>query len=190
MNTIRLAAANIVTAFDLFTVGSKVTDPTSFMEVACRAIEAFDFEGQREPGQGFVMCGEAVPFVSAGVGRKTLNPADYLHREYRGEVTSFLRREKAATVEGCALIVYTLKAYLADPDITPEEAARVTRLNPTHVLVAVLAFAGPKAPLSPYRLAHNLAGGNNEAAKWTADEIRAKAAESLAYDREWSSVAD
>ena len=58
------------------------------------------------------------------------------------------------------------------------------------MLVAVLAFAGPKAPLSPYRLVHNLAGGNNEAAQWTADEIRAKALESKVYYDEWCTVAD
>jgi hypothetical protein len=56
--------------------------------------------------------------------------------------------------------------------------------------VAVLAFAGPKAPLPPIRLVHNLAGGNKEAATWTADEIRAEAVEIRAYDETWAVVAD
>jgi hypothetical protein len=60
----------------------------------------------------------------------------------------------------------------------------------THVLVAVLAFAGPQSQLSPHRFAANLAGGNHEAQAWTADEIRAKAKDIMAYDNEWVTVAD
>jgi hypothetical protein len=56
--------------------------------------------------------------------------------------------------------------------------------------VAVLAAAGRESPLSPYRFAWNLAGGNHEAETWTADEIRAKAKEIMAYDGKWSTVAD
>jgi hypothetical protein len=56
--------------------------------------------------------------------------------------------------------------------------------------VAVLAFAGPKAPLTPYRLVHNLAGGNNEVEAWTKEDILTKAKESLAYWNEWVVVAD
>jgi len=58
------------------------------------------------------------------------------------------------------------------------------------VLVAVLAFAGPKAPLTPHRLVKNLAGGNKEALLWSADEIRAKCAEAAGYWDEWCVVAD
>jgi len=60
----------------------------------------------------------------------------------------------------------------------------------THVVVAVLAAAGPKPPFSPFRLVANLAGGNNEAKKWTADEIRLTAVGVLAYDENWVVVAD
>jgi hypothetical protein len=111
-------------------------------------------------------------------------------REHRGVVSAYLRREFAAPVTGCALVVYTRKAYFQDPDVTPAEAARIDALDPTHVLVAVLAFAGPKSPLPPYRLVWNLAGGNNEALLYTADEIRAKAKEAIDYDNDWSPVAD
>jgi len=182
--------ADIVTAFVDVTVGTKVTDTTNFLLAAVAAIAKYDFEAQRVPGQGFIMCPEAVPFVSAGVGPRSSKASDFVCREHRGVVGAFLKREFAAQVEGCALIVYTLAAYLADPDVTPAEAVRVVETGATHVLVAVLAFAGPKAPLSPYRLVGNLAGGNNEALAWTADEIRAKAKESMEYDSSWAIVAD
>ena len=187
---IKLVTANIVTAFSDVTVGTKVTDAANFLAAATAAVESFDFEAQTVPGQGFIMCPEAVPFVSAGVGVRRPHPSFYVCREHRGAVSAFLRREFAAPVTGCALVAYTAEAYFADPDVTPEEKVRVMALDATHVLVAVLAFAGPKAPLSPYRLVGNLGGGNNEALTWTADEIRAKAKESMAYDAEWAVVAD
>ena len=61
----KIAFANIVTAFDLKTVGTKVTNPEAFLDMAVRAIEAFDFEAQRKPGQGFLVSPAMVPFVSA-----------------------------------------------------------------------------------------------------------------------------
>lgn len=186
----KILAADILTALKSDTIGSKVTNDSGFIDAACRAIAAYDFEKQRVPGQGFIMCPDAVPFVSAGVGPRSADPKHYVCREHRGVVGAYLRREFAAPVTGCALVVYTTKAYLADPDITPAEAARVTESEATHVLVAVLAFAGPESPLSPYRLVWNLGGGNNEALAWSADEIRAKAKASIDYDTLWVPVAD
>ena len=103
-----------------------------------------------------------------------------------------LKREFAAPVEGCAAVVYSLAAYLADPDLEgeTEEIKRITDLNPAYVIVAVLAFAGPKAALSPYRLTANLAGGNLEAQVWDADKIRQVAKDSKSYDDAWATVAD
>jgi len=57
-------------------------------------------------------------------------------------------------------------------------------------VVAVLASAGPRAPLGVGRFVANLAGGNNEASVWSGDEIRAKAREIVAYDDAWCVVAD
>lgn len=188
----RTVPSNIVTAFAKSTLGTKVVDHAKFWEVAEQAIAAVDFAAQRVTGQAFIPCNDLVPFLSAGVGRRTNNPDDYVVRLHRGRVDAYLRREKAAPCEGAAFIVYTREAYLADPDVQKEEAerTRIEASEATHVLVAVLGFAGPKAPLSPYRLVYNLAGGNLEAGLWTADEIRANAQESLSYDAEWAVVSD
>ncbi|MFZ5365006.1 MAG: hypothetical protein ACOZBH_02295 [Patescibacteria group bacterium] len=184
--------ADIVSAFDETAVGTKVTDREGFLNAALAAITGHDFAAERVPGQGFIHCPGAIPFVSAGVGLRTQDPADYVPRLYRGVVELFLRRSRAAEVKSCALVVYTREAYLADPDVLADaaETARVAKSDCTHVLVAILADAAPKAPLSPLRLVHNLAGGNREALGWTADEIREKAAESKAYHDKWCVVAD
>jgi hypothetical protein len=187
---IRLGVSDIVTALDIPAIGSRVTNLPEFFRLAEDAIREYDFATQKVPGQGFIMCPKLVPFVSAGVGPRSKNPNHYVCREHRGIVSAYLKREYAGEVTGVALVVYTTEAYFADPDVTTEEAARIQVQKATHVLVAVLAFAGPKSPLPPYRLVWNLAGGNNEALIWTADEIRAKAKEAIDYDNEWSTVAD
>lgn len=188
-----IACSNIITAFDLRTIGTKVKDPTSFMAALTSLVESTDFNGQRVPGQAYIACPELKKYLSAGAGKRTNNPEDYVPRFYRGRVSLFLKRAFAGSVEDAAVVVHTKEAYLNDPDVKkdPDEFNRIFSYGgATHVLVAILASAGPKAPLSPYRLVHNLAGGNNEALTWTADEIRAKAKEALDYDCDWCVVAD
>lgn len=191
--TIKIALANIVTAFDEKTIGSKVTHPVQFGLILSTAVVGFDFGAQRVPGQGFInLPAEANAYVAAGVGKRLDDETAYVVRLHRGRCSAYLKREHAAPVDGVAAVVYTVAAYLADPDVAGDaaEVERITRENPTHVLVAVLAFAGPQAPLPPIRFVHNLAGGNKEALTWTADEIRAKATEIRAYDEQWVGVAD
>lgn len=190
---IKLVASNILSAYADAAIGTRVLDRQGFEVILADAIETHDTAGDRVPGQHFIVLSEAAKAtVSAGVGRRSADPADYVVREHRGRVDAYLKRELAAAVEGVAAVVYTAEAYLSDPDVEgePEEAARVRESGASHVLVAVLAFAGPKAPLSPYRLVHNLAGGNREAEAWSAEEIRRIASEVLAYDSDWAVVAD
>jgi len=185
-----ITPSDICSALNENTIGSKVIDQPEFAVVMARAVAAYDFSQARIPGQGFIMIPEAVPFVSAGVGPRSKNPNDYVLREHRGIVSAYLKREFAAQVSGCAIVIYTKDAYLRDPDVTSAEAERINTNGATHVLVAVLAFAGPDSPLPPYRLVWNLAGGNREAATWTADEIRSKAKAAIDYDNAWVTVAD
>lgn len=190
----RIGIANIVTAFGFNTIGTKVSDFDAFVLEAKKAIDSHDPTNDREPGQHYIMCPALIPLVSAGVGQRTDNPEDYIIRKGRFGVDRYLRRDRAATVEGCALVVYTRAAYLADPDINkPEEAEErkhVEESDYTHIIVAVLAFAGPRSPLPPETFIHNLAGGNNEVAQWTKEEICAKAAEIESYWNTWCIVAD
>lgn len=189
---VRTLSSNIVTAFSPQTLGTKVTDHGKFWEIAEQAIAAFDFENQKVPGQGFIPCNDLVPYLSAGVGRRTDNPDDYVVRLHRGRVDAYLRREKAAACTGAAIIAYTREAYLADPEVqkNDREWSAINESGCSFVLVAVLGFTEAKPALSPHRLVANLAGGNREALEWTAAEIRSKAEECIIYDNEWSVVSD
>jgi len=189
----KFAKSNIVTAFDSKAIGSKVTSPKSFLAALEQALAEHDQSKARVPGQFFVTLPKiAHQFVSSGVGERTLNPDDYVVRVHRGQANLYLKRTKAAPVESLAVVVYTKEAYLNDPDVKnePEEIKRIQASEAEYVIVAVLSSSGPKAELTPYRFVHNLAGGNNEALDWTADEIRTKAEEIKAYHDKWCVVAD
>lgn len=188
---IEISHSNILTAFNDKAIGSKVTDHYTFNHLLIEAIGNHNASKDRQPGQHFIVLPHlACKCVSSGVGPASNNPYDYVLRFHREKVSAYLRRERAAPTESVACVVYTLDAYLKDPDATPEESKRISSEQPTHVLVAVLASAGPPSPLTPFRLVHNLAGGNLEAQLYTADEIRAKAKESLTYHNAWSTTAD
>ena len=180
--------SNIVTAFDAKTVGTKVLGFGQFFNAILPLVAEHDFAAERVPGQAFINVPDAIPFVSAGVGPRSDNPSNFTLQKHRGRVEAYLKREFASPVESCAIVVYTREAYLKDPQVSPSEVSRTE--GATHVLVAVLAGAGPRPALSPYRFTSNLAGGNNEALLWSADEIRTKASEVFVYDNEWATVAD
>ena len=191
--TVFLGCANILTALDFKAIGTKVHPAKieRFLDLLQDAIANFDFASCRQPGQGLVpLPQETCDMVSAGIGQRTDNPVDYLIRKHRGKVGLYLHRALAAKPDKVAAVVYTAEAYLNDPEIQDEESSRVKKGGFTHMLVAILASAGPPSPLTPGRFASNLAGGNNEAMNWTADEIRAKAKEIDDYAKTWCVVAD
>lgn len=196
-----VAIARIVTAFNPQAIGTKVKSTEEsirdFYQVLVAAIENHDPSTDRMVGQHFIKLPDtANDLVWCGVGKRTPNPEDYVIREHRGQVSLYLKRSPfivdQVPVTSVHVVMYTKEAFLADPDGTAEEFERTEQETPgyTHVLVAVLAAAGDEPKLSPYRFVHNLAGGNNEALAWTADEIRAKAKEILAYENGWITVAD
>jgi len=189
-DSVRLACADIVTALDNESIGSRVLDREAFTRIALPRIGGFDFASQRVPGQALIEMPEIVPYVSSGVGPRSKDPSDYVVRIFRDQVSAYLKRSFAAPVASCSLVVYARDAYFKDPDVTPAEGARIDAMSPTHVLVAVLAAAGPKSPYPPRTLVRNLAGANHEATTWSADEIRALALASIQYDEAWAPVAD
>ena len=187
---INIGCSNTLTAFDESAVGSKVTNKMAFLDVLAQAIVDTDFSKCRQPGQAYIKLPECKGFVSSGVGKRSLDPRDYFAREHRGKIGLYLRRHRAAEVDNVAAAVYTKRAYLIDPDVTEEEADNVELMGFTHIIVAVLASTEVASPLTPGRFVHNLAGGNNEALLWSADEIRNKAKDIINYSKEWCVVAD
>ena len=182
--------SSVCGAFAASPVGTKVLDAGAFTAALSVAVEAHDTAGDRTPGQHFItLPGDALATVSAGVARRADVPEDgYVVRVHRGRADCYAARPHAAKATGLAAVVYTRAAYAADPQVTAEEVATIPG-DVTHVIVAVLAFAGPRAPLSPHRFVANLAGGNRDAATYTADEMRAMARDIAAYDDEWIVVA-
>lgn len=156
--------SDVLKCFEPTTIGTKVLDQTKFMEVLEAAVKAYDPKTDKQEGQHFVeLPSSALELISAGVGQHTGNPDDYLVRVWRGEMGHYLKREHAAKCSGCAVIVYTRAAYQADPEVDKTRfLAACPTEDITHVVVAVLGFAGPNPTVSPFRFTANLAGSNNE----------------------------
>lgn len=195
-----LCISNIVTAFGrdvqgmpVPAIGTKVTDPQAFLDLVMRKIESHDVSKDREPGQHFIIAPELRPTLVGGVGKRTLDPSDYVLRPYRGKVRAFLKRERAEELTNqsfIAVIVYTREAYLNDPDVQKDEVEcnRIKSVEEwTHVLIAIIAGSNY---MSPDTAIHNIAGGNNEWNKMTLDEIRTKAKWVEEIDNELCVVAD
>lgn len=243
---VKLLISNIVTAFDLESIGTKVTDHDEFTAGMLKAIEKHQFATEDNPeahevkGQAFILTPSLVPFVSSGdaprVGaiadsigltftRDVANsegaltaeqiresartlltianaehiPEDpaYVSRIHRGETHRYLRRTADLPApEFCALVVYTIDAYLRDPDVLVEpgelERAMLARADEhvTHCLVAVLGSVGPKPSLSPYRFLANVAGGNLKHCQADAEALTVEAWAILDYTASWVTVAD
>lgn len=175
-------------------IGSKVGNSSAFREALTTAIFNHDTSRDRAEGQHFIVLSpEAIKAseITCGVGRKTSNINDYVMREWRGSVSTFLKRENAMAVAFCAVIVYTKSAYLADPQMPEDERKQVLASNNTHYLVALLANGdGVPNARSPYRLVDSLAGGNNEFENISIEDVKAMAVESKDYADTWSVVAD
>ena len=182
---VRMGISDIVTAFDEISIGSKVIWPEVFKANAKRAILDFDWDSCDYPGQAYIVMPTGVPNgVLPGNAPRTQEPEDYVIRKYRGRVGMYLKRPtRTPTLTHLAIVVYDIDAYIADPDVSQEEAERVFLEGCTHVLVAVLGSSGPASPISPRGFVHNLAGGNNEAMTWTGDQIRAKTVEIEEYEK-------
>jgi hypothetical protein len=183
-------------AFDNVAIGSRVTDRGAFMEALIAAVVSHDTSKDRAPGQHFIVLPETTfSSVSSGEGKRTANVGDYVLRIHRGVVGPYLKRDLASPIKTLAVVVYTVEAYLADPEINEvpgkkEQIESARDQGATHVIVAVIAAAAPRAPRTPYRFTAALAGGNNEADTWSLEEVRRMASESISYWDEWAIVAD
>lgn len=185
----KFAISDVCSAFQDKTIGTKVVLDHVFFGFLSEAVGNHDTSKDRAPGQHFIVLPpESFETVSGGVGPRTDKEEDFCVRVHRGRASAYLYRDRAAPVESLAVVVYTREAYNSDPDV--EKDGRKVGDEFSHVVVAVLAGAGPEPALSPYRLVHNLAGGNNEVKDWTLEDIVSKAQASKSYDDAWCVVAD
>jgi len=197
-NTVgKISFSPVCSANRLSPVGSKVVDHMGFLRALKESIEAFDWSTAAVPGQALIDVPEAINCVSSGVGHQSNLTERYTLREHRGKVSAYLKREYALPVTSCKVVVYSLEAYLADPQVTSERALTVLHSNAyplaesgqLYVVVAVLAGASDEPARSPYRFVDCLAGGNNEADTWTLEDIREMAKEIIYTEATYSVVA-
>lgn len=201
-----IGTSHIVTAFDAQAVGTRVLDEVAFRAALDEAVAAHEFP---ENGQAFITLPQSAhQTVSAGVAKLAgLSDDDLFVVTWRGLRRICAPRSAAAEVESLRVVVYTLDAYRSDPDAQGDseearqirrEVAAFERDGATHVLVAVLAYAGPKAPYDPITLLRNVAGANAEFLPngETAHDLALlkkiidHARDSVAYAAEWALVAD
>lgn len=179
--------------FDEEAVGTRVMEPAQFLCALAEAIVATnDTDGFSERGTAFIPLDDALKTVSAGVGKRSENPDDYVCREHRGRVSAYLKREFAAPAISLSVVVYTKEAYLSDPDVKADaaELKRASEANAQYYIVAILASATKEAPVTPYRFCHNVAGGNIEYWDKDRNELVDLAKASLKFDSKWAVVAD
>ena len=190
-----------LTAFDQVTVGTKVLAQAGFLEHLTTAIE--NEHGGDFDSRFLELPRDAFPLVRAGVASLEGLTQDDLHiRKYRDEWGIFANSKKAAIVEGLSCLVYHLDGYTADPEADEEHVSTLRDKGTTHVLVAILAAAGPETPLSSHRLVRNIAGGNKA---WTPEallpgddvgilnlltKISREAIKTVGYEKNWIVVAD
>lgn len=191
---IKIGVSNIISSFSSKTIGTKVLDKKIFFSELKKAIRKHDFTLDKISGQSLVKLCNPSDYLSSGIGKRTLDPNDYVIRLHRKQVKLYLKRKFASNVDNAFAVVYSLDAYLKDPDVLLEESKEFFNNGISHVLVAILAGEG-KSPLTPYRFTYNLAGGNREAQIWTAEEIRNKAREIIDFwssetKQGWCTVAD
>lgn len=166
---IKFVVSDVCQAFADKAVGSKVLSSQKdfFLKKLVEYVEAHDTSKDRVPGQHFIVIQALKNTAIAGDGPRSDNPDDYVVRTWRGQPSMFLKREKAGEVNFLAVVVYTMDAYLKDPDVKDDEH-KVQQLlmqsmeGITHVIVAVIAACAPAATLGYRAFVHNLAGGNNE----------------------------
>jgi len=205
--TIKLApftsAAFSWSAYDDNCIGSKVREFVDkcepalfarplFEKLLANAIATHDSSKDWSEGQHMVALPEiAHELLSCGVGERTDNPDDYVIRTHRGRVDLFLKRERALPCASANVIVYTKAAVLKDPQLPEEDRTRIENSDATHYMIALLANAeGVPNSRSPYRLVDCLAGGNNDAEKWTLEDIKALSKDAKEYADKWEVVAD
>lgn len=189
--------ANIVTAFKKETIGTKVLDYDKFYQNLRKAINDFDWTQCKTPGQAVV---DLVPYsngdlsyVSGGIGKKTVNPYNYVIRSYREGPHMFLKREFAEPPTSLKVVLYTKEAYLNDPDVINDkkEWDLFNALGCKYVIVAILASV-VDSYVSPYRFVANLAGGNRdyEEGKMTYKQLVELAKRVKQFSDSWITVAD
>lgn len=217
---VKLEVSPTCTAFSERSVGTKVLiSKAVFLELLATVVEGAIKEDRfPKNGQSFLdlppqitvesilRCGVAkmetvrrcaIPIPGSYSMAAAYNLKENMHVvEWRGIPGVYAHPRTAAKTEFAAAVIYSREAYNADPDVQREDRAVTEEY--THVLVALIGTAGPKAPYSHQALVHNIAGGNTaflpqdsvEKDMALLNKIINYAKDTEAYAKEWMVVAD
>jgi hypothetical protein len=173
-------------------IGTKVTHRNDFLIALIAKIDQTDFGTS---GQVYIDLPEALLCVSGGLARRE-GVRHVNVRAHRGQFGVYAPRVLAEPPEKLGVVVYTIKAYAADPEVDEEEVRNMTWGQIKYVIVAVLstpAGVGGDGVMSTYRFTSNLAGGNNKYKPengYTLDKAISDAKLCLEYENTWMTVAD
>jgi hypothetical protein len=188
-------------------VGTRILDQDKFIEYLKVALGQFDKKkhdfdaenntGNHKAGQYLVdMPRESIDTVACGVGLKSEFPSDYHYAWHRECIGKFLHRDKSLKPDKLQAVVYTIDAYINDPDVinNPQELNRTLISRDEGVkyfLVTVIASEGyENPPVGVSRFVRNLAGGNNAYRNMSIEHIRSEAVRALDYWGKYHAVAD
>ena len=193
MTSVReIGASSVCTAFEKMTIGTKVTHRNSFLAMLATKIDKTDFGNL---GQAYINLPEALPFVSGSLARRA-EVRDAHVRVHRGHFGAYAPRALAERPDKLGVVVYTIDAYLRDPEVDAEEVQNMLWGEIKFVIVAVLATpagAGGNGVMGTYRFTSNLAGGNNRCKPengYSLDLAIKEAKMCLEYETTWMTVAD
>jgi len=187
-----ISVSNVCTAFDKMPIGTGVMHRNNFLTALLARIEQTDFGTL---GQVYIDLPEALLCVSGGLARRE-GVRHVNVRAHRGQFGVYAPRVLAEPPEKLGVVVYTIKAYLADPEVDEEEARSLIWSQAKYVIVAVLSApkgVGGDGVMGTYRFTSNLASGNNKYKPengYTLDKAISDAKLCLEYENTWITVAD
>jgi len=157
--TINLGVCGFLSAFqEKNVVGSKVLSGEA--ELMKLTIEALQRTDKLTGIDTIELPSDAYHLVRNGSApREGLKSKDFHNKLYRGRIHQFALPHCALPVTNLSVQVYGIEEYLAEDDVTRNEANAHKAEGSTHVITAV--HAG-HAELDPYRLAYNVSGGNQK----------------------------
>tara|TARA_R110000824_G_scaffold289937_1_gene478470 strand:- start:297 stop:893 length:597 start_codon:yes stop_codon:yes gene_type:complete len=181
-----LAGAQI----DGSSVGTILRDPTTWSQVQDAILAGIQSTEPQVWGGIFVQLPpETFGLLYAGAIPKpdSTRDSDFVIRTHREIQSMYFRRDlvspDALEPQSAMAIVYTAEAFLADPEVTPEEIADFKSCGATHGLINIVATGG--TPTKPEtgctRFVKGLAGGNKAYETMSKEDLVALAKRVAAY---------
>jgi hypothetical protein len=193
--TINVKVSSFAIQFNETGVGSRVLDRARLIDFTSKRLETYKFPVEGDDnfvneGEGVMPLNEALETVGSGTAsRADCEEADIFPHVHRDVEEMFASRDKACKAEGLSMVMYTWANYSSNNGVKPEEKLSLAEgEEPTHIIVAVLASAGPDPQVSEVRFLANLEGGKYDNMSFEEQDVLADKV--IAYNEKWITVCD